>query len=458
MGSPLKNRVFRALFFAQVISLLGTGVATVALALLVYEQYPDRAGFILGTVLSVKMVAYLMVAPVAGAYAHVLPRRAWLAGLNIARAVIVAVLPFVDVLWQLFVLIFLLNVLAAGYTPVYQALLPDVLEDEELYTRGLSLSRFAMEIESLMSPAMAAVFLLAVSYEWLFGFNAVAFALAALSLLLVTLPANRLRERSGGIWRQVTFGMRSYLNTPRLQAALAMNLAMSAAGAMVIVNTVVYVQGRLGLPEENVALLMAATGCGSMISAMLAPRLLNRISDRAMILLGGVLSALPLAFSVTLPGYGLLFPIWFVIGMASSLVLIPTGRLVRKSCNENDRNDYFAANFALTHGMWLLCYFTAGFAGQWAGLGFTFGLMGVVAASATLLAFWLWRDHDSEELWHEHPATTHLHPHVHDEHHQHEHEGWEGPEPHVHPHYHAKHRHRHRFVIDEHHVHWPRHC
>jgi hypothetical protein len=26
----------------------------------------------------------------------------------------------------------------------------------------------------------------------------------------------------------------------------------------------------------------------------------------------------------------------------------------------------------------------------------------------------------------------------------------------VHPHYHAQHTHKHRFVIDEHHVHWPR--
>lgn len=455
--SPLKIRAFRHLFIAQLVSLLGTGLATVALALMVYEQHPDWAGLILGAVLSVKMVAYLLVAPVAGAYVHLLPRRSWLAGLNLARAFIIALLPFASQLWQLFLLIFLLNMFAAGYTPVYQALLPDVLEDEALYTQGLSLSRLAMETESLMSPAIAATLLLALSYEWLFGMNAIAFVMATISLLTVSLPANRMKERAGGVWQQVTFGVRSYLKTPRLKAALAMNLAMSSAGAMVIVNTVVYVQGRLGLQESRVALLMAATGCGSMFAAMFLPKLLAYRSDRSVILFGGLLSALAMYFAAYLPSYSVLFLIWFVVGVSSSFVLIPTGRLVRNSCNESDRNDYFAANFALTHGMWLGCYFIAGAVGQWFGLAFTFVLMGLIATIALVLAIRTWRTEDSDGLWHEHPELNHLHAHVHDEHHQHEHEGWEGHEPHVHPHSHAKHRHRHHFVIDEHHVHWPKH-
>lgn len=454
--SPLTNTVFRVLFFAQLISLLGTGLATIALALMVYKQYPEWAGMILGAVLSVKMLAYLIVAPVAGAYVHLFPRRSWLSGLNLARAIIVGLLPFTGELWHLFVLVFLLNILAAAYTPVYQALLPDVLEDEDKYTAGLSLSRLAMDIESLLSPVLAAGLLLVLSYEWLFGLNAAAFLLAMLLLLFVGLPASHLKARAGNAWQQVTFGVRSYLNTPRLKATLAMNLGMSASGAMVIVNTVVYVQSDLGLAESNVALLMAATGCGSMVAAILSPKVLTYVSDRFLMLAGGFLSALAMCCATVLPTYSLLFPIWFVVGIASSFILIPTGRLIRISCNESDRNDYFAANFALTHGMWLVCYFVAGVLGQWLGLTFTFVLMAFIATGATLAAMWVWRAQNQEALWHEHQEVTHLHPHVHGLHHQHEHEGWEGPEPHVHPHYHKKHRHLHRFVIDEHHLLWPK--
>ena len=133
-----------------------------------------------------------------GGYSHAFPRRSWLAGLNLGRAVIVILLPFASEVWQIFVLIFFLNALAAGYTPVYQALLPDVLPDEGEYTRALSLSRLAMELESLLSPALAAALLLVTSYELLFRLNAAAFVLAAGCIFLVKVPAAAASDRTAG--------------------------------------------------------------------------------------------------------------------------------------------------------------------------------------------------------------------------------------------------------------------
>ncbi|WP_261841421.1 MFS transporter [Aliamphritea ceti] len=454
--SPLAHPVFRWLFFGQVVSLLGTGMATVALALMVYDLSPLQAGLVLGSALAVKMVAYLCVAPVVGGYSHAFPRRSWLAGLNLGRAVIVFLLPLATDVWQIFILIFLLNALAAGYTPVYQALLPDVLPDEDEYTRALSLSRLAMELESLLSPALAAGLLLITSYELLFRLNSIAFVLAAGCIFLVQVPKAAANERTGGVWQHVSFGIISYFKTPRLRGVLALNLALSAAGAMIIVNTVVYVRQVLGMSESAVPTLMAAAGVGSMALAFVLPKLLDHFSNRTVMLAGGVLFSAALFLGLTDPGYIGLFPIWFLIGGATSMVLIPTGRVVRDSCNAGDRNDYFSANFALTHGMWLVGYLLAGSIGSEWGMQVCFAILGVVALLATMLAAKLWQHDDQENMWHVHPAQEHLHPHTHDEHHQHTHEGWEGPEPHVHPHYHAKHRHRHRFVIDEHHAHWPK--
>ena len=454
--SPLTNSTFRWLFFSQVISLLGTGLTTVALALLAYDLNPGHAGAVLGSALAIKMVAYLSVAPVVGGYVSRLPRKPWLASLNVGRALVVALLPFVGEIWQLFLLIFLLNTLAAGYTPVYQALLPDILPEEEQYTRALSLSRLAMEIEALFSPMLAALLLLVASYDLLFGLNALAFAVAVGLVAMSVIPQGAVSERSGGVWHHVSFGVKSYLKTPRLRGVLLLNLALSAAGAMIIVNTVVYVRSVLGLGEEQVPLVMASAGAGSMVAALILPKLLERWPDRPVMLSGGVLFTAALMFGVLKPGYAGLFPIWFVIGVATSLVLIPTGRVVRDSCSAGDRNDYFAANFALTHGMWLVGYLLAGWLGSLLSMTMTFLLLGIVALAATVVASWVWDKKDQKNLWHEHEAMEHLHPHVHDEHHQHEHEGWEGPEPHVHPHYHPRERHRHPFVIDEHHVHWPK--
>ncbi len=67
MLSVLANSTYRHLFFAQVIALVGTGLATVALGLLAYEIAGADAGAVLGTALAIKMVAYVGIAPIAGA-------------------------------------------------------------------------------------------------------------------------------------------------------------------------------------------------------------------------------------------------------------------------------------------------------------------------------------------------------------------------------------------------------
>lgn len=178
--SPLADPTYRRLLAAQIASLLGTGLTTVALALLAHDLAGGDAGAVLGTVLALKMVAYVIVAPAIGGVAHRLPRRAFLISLDILRAAIVLALPFVDALWQVYALIVALNVAAAGFTPTFHATIPDVLSDEERYTRALSLSRFAYDLENLASPTLAALALTFVTYDGLFVADASTFMISAL--------------------------------------------------------------------------------------------------------------------------------------------------------------------------------------------------------------------------------------------------------------------------------------
>ena len=82
MLAVLANRTYRHLFLAQVIALVGTGLATVALGLLAYDLAGKQAGAVLGTALAIKMIAYIGVAPVVGAFADRLPRRAFLVAMT----------------------------------------------------------------------------------------------------------------------------------------------------------------------------------------------------------------------------------------------------------------------------------------------------------------------------------------------------------------------------------------
>jgi MFS family permease len=440
MLAVLANRTYRHLFLAQIIALVGTGLATVALGLLAYDIAGGDAGAVLGTALAIKMVAYIGVAPVAGAFASRVPRRALLVSMDAIRAGVALCLPFVDQVWQVYVLIFVLQSASAAFTPTFQATIPDVLPDERDYTRALSLSRLAYDMESLTSPILAAALLTVMSYHWLFSGTAVGFVASALLVVSTVLPRPAAAPDGGGIYDKTTRGVRAYLRTPRLRGLLALTLAAAAASAMVIVNTVVIVKG-LGFSQRDVALTLAAFGGGSITAALTLPRLLDRVSDRTVMLVAAgamtvLLAAMAVATVVIPAGAGywhVLLVGWLLLGAAYSASVTPSGRLLRRSADAGGRPPLFAAQFALSHVCWLVCYPLVGQLGARTGMASAFGAMAVLALVGTVAALWLWPAHDPDVVPHEHDdlPADHEHRLVHAE----------GDHP---------------FVIDRLHPKWPR--
>jgi MFS family permease len=433
MLAVLANRTYRHLFAAQVIALVGTGLATVALGLLAWQIAGEDAGLVLGTALAIKMVAYVGLAPVASALADRVPRRAMLLTLDLIRAAVAIALPFVSEVWQVYLLIFLLQAASAGFTPTFQATIPDVVPEEAGYTRALSLSRLAYDLESLLSPMLAAALLTVVSFPVLFYGTVLGFLASAALVLTVTLPSP-MPAAPRGIWDRTTRGIRNYLDTPRLRGLLALDLAVAAAGAMVIVNTVVIVKGRFGLGEPQVALALAAFGGGSMAAALILPKLLDRILDRPAMITGAVILTLGTALGPLAGSLPALMMLWLVIGFGYSLTQTPTGRLLRRSAQPEDRPAIFAAQFALSHACWLITYPLAGRFGAGFGLDATFLLMGALAALGVVLAVQLWPASEPEALPHRHDDLPPDHPHF---------RAFGGED------------HRHPVVIDDLHRHWP---
>lgn len=416
-SAPWRNREFRKLFSAQVIALIGTGLSTVALTLLAYDISGGNAAAVLGIALACKMLAYVFFAPVVGGLAHRFARRPFLIGMDVARAGLILLMPLVTEAWQIYLLVFTLNLFSAGFTPVFSATIPDLLEDERTYTRALSMSRLAYDLETLLSPVLAGLALLLFSYSTLFGANAAAFCLSALLIAASRLPANKPLNRSGKLRQEISFGIIAYLRTPRLRGLLALYLGVAAASAMVIVNTIIYVKDELGGSSTQVAFALAAAGAGSMMAALSLPKLLDHLEDRVVMLLGGALMAIAVGLITTRPAFNTVLPIWLLIGVGWSLVQTPAGRVVTRSSNAADRPAYFAAQFALSHAGWLLFYPVAGALGSQLGVATTALVLAVAIAFFTLLAWRIWPSPDPLELHHSHGGYHHSHPFVIDAHH-----------------------------------------
>lgn len=445
MLAVLRNRTYRHLFGAHVVALTGTGLATVALGLLAHDLAGADAGTVLGTALAIKMVAYVSVAPVAAALLGALPRRAVLVTLDLVRAGVAVALPWVDQAWQVYVLIFLLQAASAAFTPVFQATIPEVLPDEREYTRAVTLSRMAYDLEGLLSPALAAALLVLTSSSNLFFGTALGFAASACLVVSAVVPRPKPMSRKGGLYEATTRGIRIYLATPRLRGLLAVHLAAAAAGSMVLVNTVAYVRDVLGRSASDVAVALAFNGVGSLVAALMLPKLLDQFSDRALVLRAAVTLVVLLAAGATVTAsldgwhWPALLVLWASIGAGCSFALTPGARLLRRSSCPGDRPALFAADFALSHACWLLCYPLAGWVASAVSTTAAFLVLGCVTAVAALFAFRLWPRHDPEVVEHEHHDLAAGHDHLHDA-------VLAG----------GAYRHAHEFHIDDHHDHWPR--
>jgi Na+/melibiose symporter-like transporter len=405
-----RNRPYRCLLGAQVVALLGTGLLTVALSLLAYDVAPGAAGAVVAAALSIKMVAYVVVAPVVSALVVGLPPRVVLVASDVVRLCVAAALPWVDQVWQVYVLVFVLQAASATFTPSYQALLPVVLPHRDDYRRALSLSRLAYDLEAVLSPVVAAGALLVVSYHGLFAGTALGFAGSAVLVL---------RSRQGRaavaplvrepLRRRLTAGMRLFASRPQLRAVLALDLAAAGATALVLVDTVVVTRDVLGRDEDSVAVALAVFGAGSMLVALLLPRVLGAWTERRVMLGGalGVVLALGAAAVTTssLASWPAVLVTWFVLGAAGSAVLTPTGQVITASVSEGERVAAFAAHFSLSHACYLLAYPVAGVVGEVAGVGVAAAVLAVVAAAAATVAVMTWPAQESAtQLEHRGPA------------------------------------------------------
>lgn len=389
----LGNRVFRRLFAAQIVALGGTGLLTVALGLLAYDLAGEAAGAVLGTVLAIKMLAYVFVAPLMAAMTDHLPRRAVLVSADLSRAAVALLLPFVTAVWQVFVLVFVLQAASATFTPAFQAVIPSVLTDERAYTQGLSLSRLAYDLEATVSPVLAAALLMVMSYTSLFAGTVGGFVFSAILVRGTAVPDISTAIATAAVpWRwRLTSGIRIMMARRELRGLVALNIAVAAATALVMVNTVVYVRGLLGGSAADVALALAGYGAGSMVVALLVPRLLTVLADRVVMLAGAAasVSGLVLAATVLLLG-GLTWPVlagtWVLLGAGTSMVNTPAGRLLRRGSTEANRTAVFTAQFSLSHAGFLLTYPLAGWVGTAVNQGLAALILAILASFAALAA------------------------------------------------------------------------
>ncbi len=174
-------REYRALFGANVLSLLGDQLAKVALSFLVFDLTSSAA--LAATAFAVSYLPWIVGGPALAAYADRFPRRTVMVASDVVRGVLVAVMIVPGLPYQVLVgLLFAANLFRPPFAAARAAMMPDVLAGDR-YVVASGLDNVAVQVAQVLGFAAGGVLTVALTPRGALLANALTFAVSALLLV-----------------------------------------------------------------------------------------------------------------------------------------------------------------------------------------------------------------------------------------------------------------------------------
>src|SRR5215216_2860200 len=364
--SPLKEKIFLKLYLSQTISLLGDAFTWVGIALLAFQLGGENSAAILSTALTLRVTAFILFGPYAGVLADRIDRKKIMYITHFVRMAIVGCLPFVTEAWQIYTLIFFLNIFNAFFTPAYKAAIPQSIKKEKNYSSGIALSNATNQLLGVLGPGLAGGVAAWLGARQIFFVDAVTFIIAAVFIL--SLPSLLIETKEKGdivqakIWTDIVKGTRLLFTDKAVRFALLIELVSAIAGAQILVNTVGYIKGQLHLTDKHYGYVMAAFGIGAAAAAFASGNYDQSKNRIASLMIGGGLVCISIAFG----NYIMFIPflvLWLIAGFSQTLAEMPAQILIAEQIPKQEHGKVYGAHFAWSHLWWAFAYPIAGFVG-----------------------------------------------------------------------------------------------
>ncbi|MGH2576409.1 MAG: MFS transporter [Actinomycetota bacterium] len=295
-----RNRDFRRLYVASLISLGGDWFLLVALFGLVLH-FTDSA-IAVALVLAVEDLMYFLLSPVAGVLADRIDRRRLMVGADLVRAVLCLGFLLIrtdSLVWLAFVLLAVMASFSAAFEPASMAALPNLVEEEDLATANAlsgSLWGTMLAVGAALGGVVAAVF----GRDTAFIVDAVSFLASAWLIWRIRRPfaEQRAAEDHAGVGEATVETIQYARRDHRVLALLAVKFGWGiAGGVLVLIPLLAHREYHAG--DVGIGLLMASRGVGALIGPFVGRSALGPQDRR-------IFGAIALALAVFGLGYTLL--------------------------------------------------------------------------------------------------------------------------------------------------------
>ncbi|OIO06196.1 MAG: MFS transporter [Desulfovibrionaceae bacterium CG1_02_65_16] len=316
LSRSFHHRDYRLFFSGQFISLIGTWMQQTAQSWLVFRL--TGSSLELGLVGFAGQFPIFLLAIFGGVMADRLNRRSVLVGTQAASMIQAALLAWLTLaghiqVWQIMVLAAFLGVVNAVDIPTRQSFVVELVGKEDLHN-AIALNSSMFNSARILGPSVAGILLAAVGEGWCFSINAVSYLAVIYCLLRMGVPARAPARAGVSLREHLREGFTYAWRTREVRTILLLLAVSSIIGMSYVVLMPVFAEQVLHSGPRGLGLLMAATGCGSLVGALVLAarqesRGIGRFAYFGMLSFGG--SLVLFAFSANL---------WL-----SSLLLVPVG-------------------------------------------------------------------------------------------------------------------------------------
>ena len=364
----LKEPLFAKLYIAQTISLIGDACTWIGIALLAFEFGGNQSAKILATALTLRVTAFIIFGSYAGVIADRFNRKKILIFTNIARMGIVFSLVFVSHVWQIYVLIFMLNVFNAFFTPAYQACIPQLISNKTSYGNAISLSNGTWQLLGMLGPGLAGALAVWFGSRQIFFFDALSFIISSILVFMIPMSFLKNKEKSESsftnIWNDIVKGTKLLFRNSPIRFALLIEFVAAIAGAQILVNTVGHIKGNLGLTNKEYGWAMTAFGIGATIAAFTANTIDKSKNKKVVLIVGVLMLAIAVSLGNIVP-FVILLLLWIIAGLGQSFAEMPSQILIAENIDLDQQGKVYGSHFAWSHLWWAIGYPIAGLTGTY---------------------------------------------------------------------------------------------
>lgn len=387
----LVERNYALLLVGQAVSVFGDRITIIAVADLAWRL--TRSSFYTALAVILATVPHAVLGFVAGPITDAIGRRRAMIACDIARAILMTLVPialaFGPSLAPIYVLVLLATVSAAVFNPTRLVLIADIVPPARL-AAGNAFIQVTDRIVEIVGSAVAGLIVLAVG-ALAFYIDAATFVFSALMLVLMRVaePIRLAWPRFRSVMSEATAGMRAI----RANAVLYSNLRFSLVAQMsiAILNslTAVYLFREFGGGADAYGAAEALIATGFVVCGLVLPLYLGRVAKGRVVIAGFILFGLVLLGLSVAPTVETAFALFAVAGVANVLYIVPNITIYQEHTTTAERASVFSSRYALLNLTWLPVMVVGGAVADVVGVRPLIGLFGALTLATASIGLFL---------------------------------------------------------------------